>query len=100
MSYEKNVNVLVDEAKELVATLKSIKNPDVQRLRDRVDAFISDADQRNARPRVGRVQVRRIPGSVLDYVNEHPFIAVLTAASVAWTLAHLSSATRNRVRPE
>ena len=99
MSYEKHVNILINEANHLVSTLKNIKNPDVQRLRDRVDAFILDARQRKARRREGSVQVRRIPGSVLEYVQEHPFIAVLTAASVAWTVAHLSSAARNRPPP-
>jgi ElaB/YqjD/DUF883 family membrane-anchored ribosome-binding protein len=39
----------------------------------------------------------RIPGSVLEYVHEHPWLAVLTAASLAWTLGHLSSAAREKM---
>ena len=97
MSYEKHVNVLIDEAKELVSKLKNTQNPDVQRLRDRVDAFVSSANHRKSKRRESSIQVTRIPGSVFDYVHQHPFLAVLTAASLAWTLAHLSSATRERL---
>ena len=97
MSYEKHVNELIDQAKVLVSTLKNTKDPDVQRLRDRVNAFISDAKRRRSGRRDGAVKVTRIPGSVFDYVHEHPFLAVLTAASLAWTLSHLSTATRDRL---
>lgn len=99
MSYEKQVNTLIDQAKDLVSTLKHNNNPDVQRLRNRVDAFITDWKQRKARRREGALQVTRIPGSLLDYVHEHPFIAVVTAASLAWTVSHLSSASRHRPPP-
>jgi ElaB/YqjD/DUF883 family membrane-anchored ribosome-binding protein len=97
MRYQKHVDDLIDEARELVSKLKGTKNADVQRLRDRVDAFLSDARRRKSLRRQGSVKVTRIPGSVFDYVHEHPFLAVLTAATLAWTLAHLSSATRERL---
>lgn len=94
MSYEKHVNTLIDEAKDLVSTLKNNTNPDVQRLRNRVDAFISDWKQRKTQQRAGSLQYTRLPGSFLDYVHEHPFMALVTAASLAWTVSHLSSASR------
>ena len=97
MNYEKHVNDLVHEAQELVSKLKNTENPDVQRLRDRVDAFVSGAKHRKADRSESSIKVTRIPRSVVDYVHEHPFLAVLTAASLAWTLAHLSSATRERL---
>ena len=97
MSYERRVSDLIDEARELVSKLQNTNNPDIQRLRDRVDAFVSGAKRWKSNRREGSVKVTRIPGSVFDYVHEHPFLAVLTAASLAWTLAHLSSATRERL---
>ncbi len=97
MSDEKHINELIDQARELVSTLRNTKNPDIQRLRDRVNAFISDAKRRKSNRREGAVKVTRIPGSVFDYVHDHPFLAVLTAASLAWTLSHLSSAARDRL---
>ena len=98
MNYEKQVSHLIDGAEELVDKLKDSQNPDVRRLRDRVNAYVSDARQAKPPARgAGSVKLTRIPGSLIDYVRDHPFLAVLTAASVAWTLSHLSAATRERV---
>jgi ElaB/YqjD/DUF883 family membrane-anchored ribosome-binding protein len=96
MSYEKHVSRLIDGAEELVSKLRNTQNPDIQRLRDRVDAFVSDAKNGKSQRAHGSVRITRIPGSLLEYVHEHPFLAVVTAASVAWTLGHLSSAARER----
>ena len=83
MNYEKHVDHLIDEARDLVSKLKNTHDPDVQRLRDRVDAFVSYAKRPRSNRREGSVKMTRIPGSVFDYVHEHPFLAVLTAASLA-----------------
>ena len=97
MRYEKHVSRLIDGAEELVSKLRDTENPDIQRLRDRVDAFVSDAKHgKSARHAQGPVKITRIPGSLVEYVHEHPFLAVVTAASLAWTLGHLSSAARER----
>jgi len=97
MSYEKQVVHLIDSAQELVSKLRDTDNPDVRRLRDRVDAFISGARRQRAHRIQGPVKISRIPGSVLEYVHDHPWLAVLTAASLAWTLGHLSSAVREKI---
>ena len=96
MSYEKQVSRLIDGAEELVSKLRNTQNPDIQRLRDRVDAFVSDAKNGKSQRRRHEMNIRRIPGSLLEYVHEHPFLAVVTAASLAWTLGHLSSAARDQ----
>ena len=97
MNHEKHVNRLVKGAEELVSKLQNTQNPDIQRLRDRVDVSVSDIRRENS-DRLPRraVKISRIPGSVLEYVHEHPILAVVTAASLAWTLGHLSSAARGR----
>jgi hypothetical protein len=41
------------------------------------------------------MNITRVPRSLVEYVNQHPFLAVVTAASLAWTLGHLSSAARD-----
>jgi ElaB/YqjD/DUF883 family membrane-anchored ribosome-binding protein len=98
MRYEKRVSRLIDGAEELVSKLRNTENPDIQRLRDRVDASVSEAKHgKSGRRAQGSVRITRIPGSLVEYVHEHPFLAVLTAASLAWTLGHLSSATRQRI---
>ncbi len=97
MSYDKQVGHLIDSARELVGKLRDTDNPDVRRLRDRVDAFIAGTRRQRAQRIQGPVKMTRIPGSVLEYVHEHPWLAVLTAASLAWTLGHLSSAAREKI---
>jgi ElaB/YqjD/DUF883 family membrane-anchored ribosome-binding protein len=100
MKYEKHVSRLIDGAEELVSKLRDTENPDIQRLRDRVDAFVSDAKhEKSVRRAQGSLKITRIPGSLVEYVHEHPFLAVVTAASLAWTLGHLSSAAREQRMP-
>ena len=95
MGYEKRIDNLMDDAKELVTKLRDTKNPDVQRLRDRVDGFISRGAERKPPRDVQRsMKITRIPSSILEYVHDHPWLAVLTAASLAWTLSHVSAASR------
>jgi ElaB/YqjD/DUF883 family membrane-anchored ribosome-binding protein len=95
MNYEKQVNNLMDDAHELVSKLRDNKNPEVQRLCDRVETFLAKSDDHGASGHGHRpVKIRRIPGSLLDYVRNHPWLAVVTAASLAWTLGHLSSEIR------
>jgi ElaB/YqjD/DUF883 family membrane-anchored ribosome-binding protein len=96
MSYEKSVSHLIDGAEELVHKLRNSEDRNIQRLRDRVDVFVVDAKQGKDRRAQGSMRIARIPGSLLEYVNRHPFLAVVTAASLAWTLGHLSSAASDR----
>lgn len=97
MNYEKQVDRLMDDARELVSKLHDTKNPDLKRLRDRVDGFVSGARRVPVRRADRqRVRVTRIPGSLFDYVRDHPWLALVTATSLAWTLGHVSSASRQR----
>ncbi len=56
MSYEKHVSHLIDGAQELVHKLRNTENPDIQRLRDRVDAFVADAKQDKSERRARSMQ--------------------------------------------
>jgi len=78
-----------------VSQLRDTEDPDIRRLRDRVEAFIAGAKRRKASRRAqGGVKITRVPGSLIEYLQQHPFLAVVTAASLAWTLGHVSSAAR------
>jgi ElaB/YqjD/DUF883 family membrane-anchored ribosome-binding protein len=95
MSYQRQMGRLMQDAKELVSKLRDSKNPEVQLLRDRVDVCILRAeDSAPRRSKSQRLQVTRIPGSIFNYVHDHPWLAIATAASLAYTLAHLSTASR------
>jgi ElaB/YqjD/DUF883 family membrane-anchored ribosome-binding protein len=99
MSYERQIGRLMQDAKELVAKLRDSKNPEVQLLRDRVDVCILRAEDSAPRRRSSnRVKITRIPGSLFHYVHDHPWLAIATAASLAYTLAHLSTASREARR--
>lgn len=96
MSYEKQIRNLLGDARELVTTLRESKNPEVQRLRDRVEVCISRAEGNARRRNPHSVKISRIPSSLFHYVHDHPWLAIATAASVAYTLANLSSASRGK----
>ncbi len=96
MNYEKQIDRLMNDARELVSKLHDTNNPDLQRLRDRFDKFTSRRAE--SKPPGGAqhsLKLTRIPNSLWEYVHEHPWLAVLTAASLAWTLSHLSVASRD-----
>jgi ElaB/YqjD/DUF883 family membrane-anchored ribosome-binding protein len=99
MSYERQIGRLMQDAKELVSKLRDSKNPEVQLLRDRVDVCILRAeDSAPRRSNSNRVRITRIPGSLFQYVHDHPWLAIATAASLAYTLANLSTASREARR--
>lgn len=93
MSDERQIRRLMNDAKELVSKLRENKNPEVQRLRDRVDVCILRAEGSRRRS-LHPVRITRVPGSIFHYVHEHPWLAIATAASLAYTLANLSTASR------
>lgn len=94
MKHQKHVRQLMDDASELVSKLRDSKSPEVRELRDRVDAFISNAKHDASERNNQRIKITRIPRTITSYVEEHPWLAVLTAASLSWTLSHLSTASR------
>jgi ElaB/YqjD/DUF883 family membrane-anchored ribosome-binding protein len=99
MSYERQIGRLMQDAKELVSKLRDSKNPEVQLLRDRVDVCILRAeDSAPRRSNPNRVKITRIPGSLFHYVHDHPWLAIATAATLAYTLANLSTASREAQR--
>ncbi|MEP6886155.1 MAG: hypothetical protein ABJC66_15520 [Gammaproteobacteria bacterium] len=95
MSYDKQISRLLADSKDLVSTLSGNENPEVQRLRDRLNVCILRAEGSR---RLGRdaqsIKLTRLPGSIFQYVHQHPWLAIATAASLAYTVANLSTASR------
>jgi ElaB/YqjD/DUF883 family membrane-anchored ribosome-binding protein len=85
---------LIDGAEELLTQLADAHDPQIQRLRDRVDEAIGDARRsiNQSRDEVS-VQLLDIARSVDDYVRDYPWLAVGTTAIVAATVAFLSGIT-------
>ena len=85
---------LIDDAEELLTKLADAHYPDIQKLRDRVDEAVADARRAIAqRADDASVQLRDIANSIDDYVRDYPWLAVVTGALVAGTVAFIAGAT-------
>lgn len=84
---------LIDGAEELLIQLADAHDPNIQRLRDRVDHAIADATRALSRQDdEASLQLRDIANSIDDYVRDHPWLAVLTGVLVAGTVAFSAGA--------
>jgi ElaB/YqjD/DUF883 family membrane-anchored ribosome-binding protein len=84
---------LIDGAEELLIQLADAHDPDIQRLRDRVDHAIADATRTLSRQGDdASVRLRDIANSIDDYVRDYPWLAVLAGVAIAGTVAFVAGA--------
>ena len=84
---------LIDGAEELLTKLADAHDPNIQRLRDRVDHAIADATRTLSRQDdEASLRLRDIANTVDDYVRDHPWLALLTGVLVAGTVAFIAGA--------
>jgi ElaB/YqjD/DUF883 family membrane-anchored ribosome-binding protein len=84
---------LIDGAEELLIQLADAHDPNIQRLRDRVDHAIADATRTLSRQDdEASLRLRDIANSIDDYVRDYPWLAVLTGVLVAGTVAFITGA--------
>jgi ElaB/YqjD/DUF883 family membrane-anchored ribosome-binding protein len=96
MNYEQQMVRLMANTKDLLFQLRDAKDPEIRRLRNQVSQYIAAQGRSKAnRGSAHSVKVTRLPGTLVRYVQEHPWLAMLTAVSVSWTLSHLSTASRD-----
>ena len=82
---------LIDGAEELLTQLADAHNPDIQKLRDRVDHAIGDARRAIAqRDNQASVQLRDIANTIDDYIRDYPWLAVTTGVLVAGTVGFIA----------
>ncbi len=87
------LDALIDGAEELLTNLTDAHNPDIQKLRDRVDEAIADARRAIAQTEEDlSVKLRDIAYTVDDYVRDYPWLAVATGVLVAGTIAFIAGA--------
>jgi ElaB/YqjD/DUF883 family membrane-anchored ribosome-binding protein len=87
---------LMANTKDLLFQLRDAKDPEICRLRKQVSQYIAaEGRSKSNRGSAHSLKVTRVPGSLVRYVQEHPWLALLTAVSVSWTLSHLSTASRD-----
>jgi ElaB/YqjD/DUF883 family membrane-anchored ribosome-binding protein len=82
---------LIDGAEELLIQLADAHDPNIQRLRDRVDHAIADATRTLSRQDdEASLRLRDIANSIDDYVRDYPWLAVLTGVLIAGTAAFIA----------
>ena len=78
---------LIDGAEELLTKLADAHDPDIQRLRDRVDQSVADATRTLSRQNDdASMRLRDIANTLDDYVRDYPWLALLTGVLVAGTV--------------
>ena len=84
---------LIDGAEELLIQLADAHDPNIQRLRDRVDHAIADATRAlSNQDDAASLRLRDIANGIDDYVRDHPWLAVVTGVLVAGTVAFSAGA--------
>ena len=84
---------LIDGAEELLTKLADAHDPNIQRLRDRVDHAIADAMRTLSRQDdEASLRLRDIAHTIDDYVRDYPWLAVLAGVVVAGTAAFIAGA--------
>jgi len=85
---------LIDDAEELLTKLADEHDPQIQKLRDRVDAAVNETRRALARQRdEASMQLRDIANTIDDYIRDYPWFAVATGILFAGTVAFLAGAT-------
>ena len=82
---------LIDDSEELLTKLADAHDPDIQKLRDRVDQAISDARRSFERQGADASdQLRDWANDIDGYVRDNPWLAVTTGVVVAAAVAFLA----------
>src|SRR5580693_3036003 len=96
MDKNTSLNDLVADAEVLLAKLGDLKTPDVQALRDKVEAGIADAKKSLKRQaQWGADRVQEVTESVVEYVKENPWVAVAAGTAIAVALLYIAFSGRD-----
>jgi ElaB/YqjD/DUF883 family membrane-anchored ribosome-binding protein len=87
----RTMNQLVGDAEELLARLGKSASPEVRQLRDKVESSIEDMRGIiNSQAQAGMDKIRDATTSVVEYVQENPWIAVASATAIAVALVYVA----------
>jgi ElaB/YqjD/DUF883 family membrane-anchored ribosome-binding protein len=87
---------LVSDAEELLEKLHDAGNPEIKKLRAKLEAGIAEA-RRGAAEQVqlGTEKLRQVTDSVVSYVQENPWVAVAAGTAIAVALIYVAFSGRN-----
>jgi len=90
---------LIDGAEELLTNLTDAHDPDIQRLRDRVDEAIGEARRAISRAEEDvTLKLRDLAITVDDYVRDYPWFAVVTGVVVAGAIGFIAGTAASQKR--
>jgi ElaB/YqjD/DUF883 family membrane-anchored ribosome-binding protein len=95
---DKNISIgeLVADAEALLSKLSDVKSPDIQALRDKVEAGIADAKKSLTRQvNAGTERLQEMTEAVVDYVQENPWVAVAAGTAIAVALVYVAFSSRS-----
>jgi ElaB/YqjD/DUF883 family membrane-anchored ribosome-binding protein len=87
----KAIEQLVSDAEELLAKLHDASNPEIKKLRAKIEEGIAEA-RRGATEQVqlGTEKLRQVTDSVVSYVQENPWVAVAAGTAIAVALIYVA----------
>ena len=95
MDKNTSLNDLIAEAEALLAKLGEVKAPEIQALRDKVEAGIADARKSLKRQaQWGAERVQEATETVVEYVRENPWVAVAGGTAIAVALLYIAFSSR------
>jgi ElaB/YqjD/DUF883 family membrane-anchored ribosome-binding protein len=95
MDKNTSLNDLIADAEALLAKLGEFKTPEIQALRDKVEAGIADAKKSLKRQaQWGADRVQEVTESVVAYVKENPWVAVAAGTAIAVALVYIAFSSR------
>ncbi len=96
MNNNNAMDQLVSEAEELLSKLQDAGNPEIKRLRAKVESGLADAKQAASdQVQLGTEKLRQLTSSVVDYVQENPWVAVAAGTAIAVALLYLAFSGRD-----
>jgi len=87
---------LVSDAEELLSKLHDASNPEIKKLRAKLEAGIAEAKQgATEQVQLGAEKLRQVTDSVVSYVQENPWVAVAAGTAIAVALLYVAFLGRN-----
>jgi ElaB/YqjD/DUF883 family membrane-anchored ribosome-binding protein len=87
---------LVSDAEELLSKLQDASNPEIKKLRAKIESGIAEAKQAAAaQVEMGAEKLRQVTDSVVSYVQENPWVAVAAGTAIAVALLYVAFSGRN-----
>jgi ElaB/YqjD/DUF883 family membrane-anchored ribosome-binding protein len=90
------IEQLVSDAEELLSKLHDAGNPEIKKLRAKLEAGIAEARQgATEQVQLGAEKLRQVTDSVVGYVQENPWVAVAAGTAIAVALFYIAFSGRN-----